>query len=132
MALLLSLFENEMKPHKYIASLFIASLLFVGATELLAHPQSKSQVGSAMVLAQEIDFSSYVSGQILHLDFDATLNSNYSIELYNLTGAKVGSWKIEKNSNEKCEVTLDQPLRKGMYIIKVSAGEKVVAKKLQT
>jgi methionine-rich copper-binding protein CopC len=132
LAPLLLLFENNMKPLNYIASFFIVTLLFAGATDVLAQAPSKPQAVAAISFAKGLEFTSYVNAQILHIDFDANISSNYSIELYNLTGAKVGEWKIEKNGDKYCEVILDQPLRKGMYIIKVSAGEKVIAKKLQT
>ena len=121
-----------MKSHKYIGSILIAFLLLAGVADVVAQAPSKGQISGLNATERVLEFSAYVNGQVLHIDFDATVNTNYAVELYNLTGAKIGEWKIEKNSDKYCEVALDQPLRKGLYIIKVSTGQLVVAKKVQT
>lgn len=121
-----------MKSHKYIVTLLLAYLLFAGTVDVIAQTSGKSQVAAITNEGKTIEFSAYVSGQVLHLDFNDAITLNYVVELYNLTGAKIGEWKIEKNSDKYCEVIIDKPLRKGLYIIKVSTGQQAVAKKVQT
>ncbi len=119
-----------MKQNNYITSLLIALLLLAGVADVVAQAPGKMQQTVASA-SKGLEFTAYVSGQDVHLDFEAAINTDLVIELYNLTGAKVGEWKVQKNTDKYCEVSLNEPLRKGLYIIKVRAGQDVVAKKVQ-
>lgn len=117
-----------MKLKKYIAPLFIALLVLAGMGDVSAQSPLKSQFS---VAAATLEFSAYVNGQYVRIDFETAPTNDYTIELYNLTGAKIGEWHVQKSADKYSELNLDEPLRKGLYIIKVSAGQNVMAKKVQ-
>lgn len=120
-----------MKQINYITSLLFGLLLLVGVADVVAQVPGKMQQQTVAIISKGLEFTAYVSGQDVHLDFETAINTDLTIELYNLTGAKVAEWKVQKNTDKYCEVSLNEPLRKGLYIIKVSAGQHVVAKKVQ-
>lgn len=120
-----------MKHKTYILSLFTAVLLLVGVADVGIQAQTKMQSTAVSAAARTMEFTAYVNGQDLHIDFNEAVNTGYTVELYNITGAKVADWKVDKNTDKYCELSINQYLRKGLYIVKISAGQQVLAKKLQ-
>jgi len=118
-----------MKLKNYIAPFLISLLLLVIVVDVSAQVPTKTQ--SIATASKALEFTAYVSGQDLRIDFETAPTTDYTIELYNLTGAKVGEWRVQKNADKYCELSLKEPLRKGLYIIKVSAGQHTMAKKVQ-
>jgi methionine-rich copper-binding protein CopC len=120
-----------MKRKNYILPLLIAALLLAGAVDSSLQGQNKLQSSSLMSVSRTIEFTAYINGQDFHIDFNDAVNSALTVELYNITGARIADWKVEKSAEKFVELSLNRYLNKGLYIVKVTAGQQVVAKKIQ-
>ena len=120
-----------MKAKIYILIIILAGTFSPSLMGLAAHAQSKTQPQTNVQFGKALDFAAYMNGQDLHLDFSETFSAGFTVELYNITGAKIADWKVEKTNEKQIEVSVNQPLRKGLYIVKISSGQQILAKKLQ-
>lgn len=119
-----------MKQKIYISILLASFVLFLGS-EVTAKLQSKTPVVAQMQMGEKIDFVAYVNGQTLNLEFDRNLDASFTVELFNITGKRIGFWKIQKAANLDYEIDLNQLLANGLYIIKITSGQHEVVKKMQ-
>jgi len=120
-----------MKQTKHIiAALFLTVLLATQqATANYELPNQQNQIETATFL---YDFTAFVNGQQLQIDFDSVITNEIEVELYDVTGKKITAKKIASDNSTSKIIDLDQPLKKGLYILKIKINNKVVAKKVQT
>ncbi len=105
------------------------SLLFA-ALLVLGNNVPTTQLHKQEVVVDKLDYQAQVVGQELILTFETTQSDELTIELYNLTGKRVGFWKVNE-SNKRFTVTNKEVLAAGLYIVKVTNGKQAKAKKFQ-
>jgi len=115
-------------------TLLILSFILSSATLVLG--QSGPDLGSGTAQTTSIqkytlDFSAEINGEYLIINFDAVPQSNYTIDLYDITGKRVATYTGEKGTSKRMEFSLNQTLAKGLYIVRISAGKQAAAKKFQ-
>ncbi len=106
------------------------SLLFA-AMLVLGNNMPATQLPQQEVVVDQLDYQAQVVGQELILTIETTQINELTIELYNLTGKRVGFWKVNEN-NKRITVTNKEVLAAGLYIVKVTNGKQAKAKKFQS
>ena len=106
------------------ASLLFAALVVLGGDYHYSDQQVNIEKG------QKLDFHARVVEQQLVLEFDIAPKNGLRVELYNLTGKRIGLWKVNET---KKKITLDNlmVLQQGLYIIKVTDGQSASAQKFK-
>jgi hypothetical protein len=105
-----------------------ASILFT-ALVMLGSPVHYSRIAPQHEGKIE-KFHARVVDQQLILEFDAKPDHNLDIELYNLTGQRIESWKVNETSLT-ITLTYTNVLQQGFYIVKVSNGKSASVKKFK-
>lgn len=108
--------------------------LFFAAGVMLAqgnHQPTKLVAGVVLQNKTALDFSTTQSGQDLRLTIEGQVEKVFTVEIYSITGQRIANWDVQRQDGKNYDFTLDKPLRKGLYIVKVSSGDKIIAKKLQ-
>jgi hypothetical protein len=77
------------------------------------------------------DFYVYLNGQDLKVRFDGIPEKTFLVELYSITGQRIAFWDVLRQDGRTYDFTIDKPLLKGLYIVKISSGDQVIARKLQ-
>lgn len=100
--------------------------------------RGQSAVSTAVGMAKEIaaqkaqlSFNAEVSGQYLIINFDNLPQTAFEIEIYDITGKRVASFKSDKATNKRMEFSFNQNLSSGLYIIRITSGTQAAAKKFQ-
>jgi methionine-rich copper-binding protein CopC len=115
-------------------TLLILSFIFSSATLVLG--QAGPDLGSGLtpstsVQKYTLDFSAEVNGEYLIINFEVAPQSNYTIDLYDITGKRVATYTGEKGTSKRMEFSLNQSLAKGLYIVRITSGKQAAAKKFQ-
>lgn len=114
--------------------LFIFAIIFASTCALQAQSAANAAVGMAKEMAAQkanLEFSAEVSGQYLIINFDKLPQTAFEIEIYDITGKRVASFKSDKATSKRMEFTFNQNLSSGLYIIRITAGSQAAAKKFQ-
>ena len=106
-----------------------ASLLFT-ALVVLGGSVEKSYQQTQPEQVNELEFIARLVEQQLVLDFEVTPSNNLRVELYDLTGKRIGFWRVDEVTKE---VILDNQkvLQQGLYIVKVTDGRNSSVKKFK-
>ena len=108
------------------------SLLFA----VLVALGTESQRFAEQYVGQEViqtapEYAIRTSGQDLIITFDQAPATAYTVEIYDLTGKRVANWSRQKSTDTEATFTFEKSLNSGLYIVRLTAGEQVVAKKFQ-
>lgn len=109
------------------------TLIFACATLMVQGNQKPTKAVATTVLQNKstLDFSITQNGQDLRITIDGQIEKVFTVEVYSITGQRIANWDVQKLEGKSYDFTLEKPLRKGLYIVKVSSGDKIIAKKLQ-
>lgn len=92
-----------------------------------------SAIGINEVGTNNFSFSVYpnpVKGDKFTISNNASLNSNATIELYNLLGTRLKTFNITNQVNGKNEFLLDPDMKNGVYLVKVTLNSLTYTSKL--
>jgi len=114
---------------KQIVLLFIFILTFSAAVPLAAASACNNSISQKIIQPKFSDFTVSVNGQDVRVNIFGHVSEQVVIEIYSITGQRIATQTTQKQDSKTYEFSLDIPLRKGLYIIKVSSGSQVIAKK---
>lgn len=113
---------------KNLLLIIIFTFAFSASTPLAA--ALASNVPVKIVQPKFTDFTVSVNGQDIRVNISGQVSDQVTIEIYSITGQRISNQVIQKQEGRTYDISLESPLRKGLYIIKVSSGSQVLAKKL--
>ena len=120
-----------MKQTKHIIAIVLFAFLLAVQNASGNYLADAAQVEVKQAV-KNYDFTAFVNGQQLQIDFETVVANDVEVELFDITGKKIVSKKIAAENSKNKIIDLDQPLKKGVYIVKIKIDQKIVAKKIQT
>lgn len=107
--------------------MLLATLLALGNED----QRYKNELVGLEAIQTTPDFSVRVSGQDFTVHFTVLPATAYTVEVYDLTGKRVAFWGHQQSEEREVSFTFVKSLPAGLYIVRLTAGKQVVAKKFQ-
>ena len=120
-----------MKTIRNILAALLLVLLIWANAQAESMPIQPNITGIDFRSTTELKADIYVSNTILHVQFETAQDDKLHIEVFDITGKRIKNVWLEKKETLHREVELNDHLKSGVYIVKISKGKDVSTQKLR-